>query len=156
MTATATPEFHQFFAVDRDDDQNRAMVVYHAMEHGEFKPLRHIMNVETGTRYVSANELGYNEVALHDLTFEEQVDEYFDSAIFTISNEADDRAMMAGCTYDAFNDFLNAMCEVEWGLTQYGFKWYHCTTAEEAREAMDMRGAMIIEATENGVCVFRG
>lgn len=153
---TATAKFHQLFAIDRDDDSNRAMVVYRMMEAGTFKPLRHIMNVETGVRYVSANELGRNEVALHDLTFEEMVDEYFDSAIFTISNEADDRVMMRGRTGDAFNDFLDAMCKVEGSLTAYGFKWYHCATAEEAREVMDMRGAMVIEATENGVCVFRG
>ena len=156
MTATTTSKFHQFFAVDRDDDQNRAMVVYRTMQTGTFKPLRHIMNLETGTRYVSAEKLGSNEVAVHDLNFDEMVDEYFDSAIFTISNEADDRAMMVGCTCDAFNDALNAMCEVEWGLNEYGFKWYHCATSEEACEMMDMHDALVIEATENGCHVFRG
>lgn len=45
MTATATPEFHEFYCIDRDDEANRAM------ERGEFKPLHLVMDVTTGTRW---------------------------------------------------------------------------------------------------------
>lgn len=156
MTATATPEFRQLFAIDRDDDQNRAMVVYRAMENDEVWSMRLVMDVTTGTRWVTSNPAGVNEVVIHELTFDEKVDELFDSAIFAISNDADDRVMMKHSSGDAFNDFLNAMCTVEGSLTSYGFKWYHCSTEEEARDVMAMRGAMVIEATECGVHIFRG
>lgn len=156
MTATATPEFHEFYCIDRDEDQNRAMVVYRGMEAGTFKPLRHVEDVETGTRYITSNPLGRSEVVLHDLTLQEQVDEYFTSAILTISNEADDRASHQLPTCDSFNDVNTVMCEVEWGLNSYGFKWYHCATAEEVCEAMDMHDALVIEVTENGAYFFRG
>lgn len=153
---TATPKFHEFYCIDRDEDQNRAIVVYRTIEHNEFKPLHLVMNVATGTRYVTANTLGNNEVIVHDLTFQEQVDEYFTGAIFAISNEADDRASHQLPTCDPFNDVNTVMCEVEWGLTEYGFKWYHCATAEEACEMMDMHDALVIEVTENGAYFFRG
>lgn len=156
MTATATPEFHEFYCIDRDDEANRAMVVYRAMERGEFKPLHLVMDVTTGTRWVTSNPAGANEVVIHELTFDEQVDELFDSAVFTISNEADDRALQQLPTCDSFNDVNTVMCEVGRGLNTFGFKWYHCETAEKACELMDIDGTMIIEATENGCHVFRG
>lgn len=156
MTATATPKFHEFYCIDRTEDINRAMVVYRAMERDEFKPLHMVMSLVTGTRWVTSNAPSANEVIVHDLTFQEQVDERFDSAIFTISNDADDRASAQLPTCDDFNDVTMVMCEVEWGLNEYGFKWYRCATAEEACECMDMRDAMVIEVTENGCHVFRG
>ena len=159
MTANntnATPEFRQFYVVNGDEDCNRAMTVYRTMEANDFKPLHLVMDVETGTRYVTSNQLGHNEVIIHNLTLQEQVTEYFTSAIFTISNEADDRAslQLTGC--DSFNDTTIVMCEVEWGLNEYGFKWYAVADSEQARDMMDMHGAMVIEVTENGCSVFRG
>lgn len=156
MTATATPEFHQFYVVDGDEDCNRAMVVYRTMEANEFKPLHLVENVETGTRYVTSNQLGYNEVIIHDLTLQEQVSEYFTSAMFAISNEADDRASCQLIMCDRFNDATVVMCEVEWGLNRYGFKWYTVADAEQACEMMDMHDALVIEVTENGCNIFRG
>ncbi len=154
MTATAT--YHQFYCIDRNDEANRAMVVYRAMEHGEFKSMFLVMDVTTGTRWVTSNPAGAHEVVIHELTFDEKVDELFDSAVFTISNEADDRASHQLPTADDFNDVNTVMCEVMHGLNEYGFKWYTCATAEQACELMDIDGTMVIEVTENGCHVFRG
>ena len=156
MTATSTPEFHQFYVVNGDEDCNRAITVYRTMEANEFKPLRLVMDVETGTRYVTSNQLGRNEVIIHDLTLQEQVSEYFTSAIFAISNDADERASLQVNGCDSFNDVTIVMCEVEWGLNEYGFKWYMVPTAEQARDMIECDGAMVIEVTENGCSVFRG
>ena len=156
MTATATPRFHEFYCIDRNEDCNRAMAVYRAMERDEFKPMHLVMDVTTGTRWVTSNAPSANEVIVHDLTFDEMVDEAFDGAIFAISNEADDRASHELPTCDDFNDVTTVMCEVMHGLNTFGFKWYTCATAEQACECMDMRDAMVIEVTENGCHVFRG
>lgn len=156
MTATnsaATAQFHQFYAVDFSENCNRAMTMYRAMERGEFKPVRVVENKETGARYTSTEKLGPNERVVDTYTFDEQVNYYFVGAIFAIACEADDRFSQHGYT-NAFDDVTRAMCEVNWGLNDFGFKWYHCETAEEAREAMDMRDAMVIEVTEWGVPVF--
>lgn len=154
MTATAT--FHQFYVVDGDEDCNRAITTYRTMEANEFKPLHLVMDVETGTRYVTPSQLGHNEVIIHDLTLQEQVSEYFTSAMFTISNEADDRASCQLTMCDSFNDVTVVMCEVEWGLNKYGFKWYTVADSEQACEMMDIHDAIVIEVTENGCHVFRG
>lgn len=92
MTATATPRFHEFYCIDRNERVNRAMVVYQASKRDEFKPLHMVMNLVTGTRWVTSNAPSANEVIINELTFNEQIDERFDSAIFAISNDADDRA----------------------------------------------------------------
>ena len=84
---TASAKFHQFYVVDGDEDCNRAMTTYRTMEANEFKPLRLVMDAETGTRYVTSDQLGHNEVIIHDLTLQERVNEYFTSAMFTISND---------------------------------------------------------------------
>ncbi len=156
MTATATPEFHEFYCIDANEDQNRSIAVYRAMERGEFKPLRLVMDAVTGTRYVTANTLGNHEVIIHDLTFQEQVDEVLTGSIFSISNEADDRASLHLPTGDAFNDVNFVMCEVEHGLNEFGFKWYTVATDKDARDMMAMRDALVIEVTENGAYFFRG
>lgn len=154
MTTTAT--FHQFYCINREDDVNRAMFVYRAMENDQVLGMHLVMDVTTGTRWVTSNRPGANEVVIHELTFDETVDELFDSAVFTISNEADDRALQQLPTCDSFNDVTAVMCEVERGLNTFGFKWYRCETAEQACELMDIDGTMVIEATENGCHVFRG
>lgn len=154
MTATAT--YHEFYCIDRENDVNRAMVVYRAHEEGTFKPMNLVMDVTTGTRWVTTNTPSAHEVVIHELTFDEMVDELFDSAVFAISNEADDRVSHELPTCDAFNDVTAVMCEVERGLNTFGFKWYHCETAEQACELMDIDGTMVIEVTENGCRVFRG
>lgn len=156
VTTTSTSKFHEFYVIDRDREENRAMVVYRTMEANEFKPLHLVENVETGTRYVTSNQLGYNEVIIHDLTFDEQVDELFDSAVFAISNEADDRASHQLPSGDSFTDVNVVMSEVARGLNSYGFKWYMVPTAEQAREMIECDEAMVIEVTENGCHVFRG
>lgn len=153
---TASAKFHQFYVVDGDEDCNRAMTTYRTMEANEFKPLRLVMDAETGTRYVTSDQLGHNEVIIHDLTLQEQVSEYFASAMFTISNEADDRASLQLTRCDSFNDVTVVMCEVEWGLNKYGFKWYTAADSEQACEMMDMHDALVIEVTENGCHIFRG
>lgn len=76
--------------------------------------------------------------------------------MFAISNEADDRASHQLPTCDDFNDVTTVMCEVEWGLNKYGFKWYTAADSEQACEMMDMHDAIVIEVTENGCHVFRG
>lgn len=154
-TATSTTKFHEFYVIDRDRDDNRAMAVYRSMERDEFKPMHLVMDVETGTRYVTSNQLGRNEVIIHDLTFDEQVDELFDGAIFTVSNEADDRASHQLPSGDSFTDVNVVMSEVTRGLNSYGFKWYMVPTAEQAREMIECNEAMVIEVTENGCHVFR-
>lgn len=156
MNATSTPEFRQFYVVNGDEDCNRAMTAYRTMEANEFRPLHLVMDVKTGTRYVTSNQLGYNEVIINDLTLQEQVSEYFTSAMFAISNDADDRAslQLTGC--DSFNDVTLVMCEVEWGLNEYGFKWYTVSDSEQALDMMDIHDALVIEVTENGCHVFRG
>lgn len=154
-TATSTTKFHEFYVIDRDRDDNRAMAVYRSMERDEFKPMHLVMDVETGTRYVTSNQLGRNEVIIHDLTFDEQVDELFDSAVFAISNEADDRASHQLPSGDSFTDVNVVMSEVTRGLNSYGFKWYMVPTAEQAREMIECNEAMVIEVTENGCHVFR-
>lgn len=154
-TTTSTAKFHEFYVIDRDREENRAMVVYHTMEANEFKPLRHVENVETETRYVTSDALGRNEVELNSLTFEEMVDEYFTGAIFTVSNEADDRASHQLPSGDSFTDVNIVMSEVTRGLNSYGFKWYMVPTAEQAREMIECNEAMVIEVTENGCHVFR-
>lgn len=154
MTASAT--FHQFYCIDRENEVNRAMVVYRAHEEGAFKPTNLVMDVTTGTRWVTSNTPSAHEVVIHELTFDEIVDELFDSAVFAISNEADDRSSRQLPTCDDFNDVTSVMCEVERGLNMFGFKWYNCETAEQACECMDMGDAMVIEVTENGCHVFRG
>lgn len=153
---TASAKFHQFYVVDGDEDCNRAMTMYRTMEANEFKPLHLAMDVETGTRYVTSDQLGLNEVVIHDLTLQEQVSEYFTSAMFAISNEADDRAslQLTGC--NSFNNVTVVMCEVEWGLNKYGFKWYTAADSEQACEMMDMHDALVIEVTENGCHIFKG
>ena len=153
MTATAT--YHQFYCIDRENDVNRAMVVYRAMENDAVWPMHLVMDVTTGTRWVTSTPAGANEVVIHELTFDEKVDELLNSAIFTISNEADDRASHQLPTADDFNDVNTVMCEVMHGLNEYGFKWYTCATAEQACELMDIDGTMVIEVTENGCHVFR-
>lgn len=154
MTATAT--YHEFYCIDRENDVNRAMVVYRAHEEGTFKSMNLVMDVTTGTRWVTTNTPSAHEVVIHELTFDEMVDELFDSAVFAISNEADDRASHELPTCDAFNDVTAVMYEVERGLDTFGFKWYHCETAEQACELIDFDGTMVVEATENGCHVFRG
>ena len=154
MTATAT--YHQFYCIDREDEANRAMVVYRAMENDEVWSMHLVMDVTTGTRWVTSNPAGANEVVIHELSFDEKVDELFDSAVFTISNEADDRALQQLPTADDFNDVNTVMCEVMHGLNEYGFKWYTCETAKQACELMDIDSTMVIEVTENGCHVFRG
>lgn len=157
MTATATPRFHEFYCIDRTDETNRAMVVYRAMERDEFlRPMCLVMDVTTGTRWVTSNPPSAHEVVIHELSFDEKVDELFDSAIFAISNEADDRASHELPTCDDFNDVNTVMCEVMHCLNAFGFKWYTCATAEQACELMDIDGTMVIEVTENGCHVFRG
>lgn len=156
MTATSTPEFHQFYVVNGDEDCNRAMTVYRTMEANEFKPLHLVMDMETGTSYVTSNQLGQNEVIIQDLTLQEQVSEYFTSAIFAISNDADDRASLQLTSFDSFYDVTIVMCEVEWGLNKYGFKWYTVADSEQARDMMYIHDAMVIEVTECGCRVFRG
>lgn len=154
MTATAT--FHEFYCIDRTDEVNRAMVVYRAHEEGTFKPMSLVMDVTTGTRWVTTNTPSAHEVVIHELTFDEMVDELFDSAVFAISNEADDRASHELPTCNDFNDVNTVMCEVTHCLNTFGFKWYTCATAEQACELMDIDGTMVIEVTENGCHVFRG
>nr|DAL49213.1 MAG TPA_asm: hypothetical protein [Caudoviricetes sp.] len=154
MTATAT--YHQFYCIDRENDVNRAMVVYRAMENDAVWPMHLVMDVTTGTRWVTSTPAGANEVVIHELTFDEKVDELLNSAIFTISNEADDRASHQLPSADDFNDVNTVMCEVMHELNEYGFKWYTCATAEQACELMDIDGTMVIEVTENGCHVFRG
>ena len=154
-TATSTAKFHEFYVIDRDREENRAMVVYRSMERDEFKPLHYVENVETGARCVTSDTLGRNDVVLHDLTFEEMVDEYFTGAIFTVSNEADDRASLQLPSGDSFTDVNVVMSEVTRGLNSYGFKWYMVPTAEQAREMIECNEAMVIEVTENGCHVFR-
>lgn len=156
VTTTSTSKFHEFYVIDRDREENRAMVVYRAIERGEFKPLRLVMDVVTGTRYVTANTLGNHEVVIHELSFDEQVDELFDSAVFAISNEADDRASHQLPSGDSFTDVNVVMSEVTHGLNSYCFKWYMVPTAEQAREMIECDEAMVIEVTENGCHVFRG
>lgn len=154
MTATAT--YHEFYCIDRENDVNRAMVVYRAMGNDVVWSMHLVMDLTTGTRWVTSNPAGANEVIIHELTFDEKVDELLDSAVFAISNEADDRASHLLPTCDAFNDVTTVMCEVERGLSDYGFKWYRCETAEQACDLMDLDGTMVIEVTENGCRVFRG
>lgn len=154
MTATAT--YHEFYCIDRENDANRAMAVYRAMERDEFAPMHLVMDVTTGTRWVTTNTPSANEVIIHELTFDEQVDELFDSAVFAISNEADDRSSHQLPTCDSFNDLTVVISEVEYGLSVYGFKWYRCDSAEQACECMDFNGSLVIEVTENGCHVFRG
>ena len=159
MTAnntSAAPEFREFYVIDRDRDDNRAMVVYRAMERDEFKPMHLVMDVTTGTRWVTTNTPSCHEVVIHELTFDEQVNELFDSAVFAISNEADDRASLQLPSGDSFTDVNVVMCEVTRGLNSYGFKWYMVPTAEQARDMIECDGAMVIEVTECGCSVFRG
>lgn len=155
MTATATPEFHEFYCISRDEDQNRAIVVYRALERDEFKPMHLVMDVTTGTRWVTTNTPSCHEVVIYELTFDEQVYELFDSAVFAISNEADDRASHQLPSGDSFTDVNVVMSEVTRGLNNYGFKWYMVPTAEQAREMIECDEAMVIEVTENGCNVFR-
>lgn len=156
MTATATPEFHEFYCIDRENDVNRAMVVYRAMENDTVWSMHLVMDVTTGTRWVTSNPAGAHEVVIHELTFDEKVDELLDSAIFTVSNKADDMASQQLPSGNSFNDVTLVMCEVERGLDTFGLKWYRCETAEQACEAMDFDGTLVIEVTENGCHVFRG
>lgn len=156
MTATATTKFHEFYVIDRDRDENRAIVVYRAMERDEFKPMYLVMDVTTGTRWVTTNTPSCNEVVIHELSFDEQVDELFDSAVFAISNEADDRASHQLPSGDSFMDVNVVMSEVTRGISSYGFKWYMVPTPEQAREMIECGEAMVIEVTENGCHVFRG
>ena len=155
-TTTCTTEFHEFYVVDRERDDNRAMVVYRAMERNEFQSMRLVMDVTTGTRWVTTNTPSCHEVVIHELTFDEQVDELFDSAVFDISNEADDRASHQLPSGDTFTDVNVVMSEVTRGLNSYGFKWYMVPTAEQARDLIECDDAMVIEVTENGCSVFRG
>ena len=132
VPARATPcsaTFHQFYCIDRENDVNRAMVVYRAHEEDTFKPMHLVMDVTTGTRWVTTNTPSAHEVVIHELTFDEQVDELFDSAVFAISNEADDRASHQLPTCDAFNDVTVVMCEVERGLNTFGFNGLLCDAA---------------------------
>lgn len=154
-TATSTSKFHEFYVIDRDRDENRAMAVYRSMERDEFKPMHLVMDVTTGTRWVTTNTPSCHEVIIHELSFDEQVDELFDSAVFAISNEADDRASHQLPSGDSFTDVNVVMSEVTRGLNSYGFKWYMVPTAEQAREMIECNEAMVIEVTENGCHVFR-
>lgn len=155
-TATSTSTFREFYVIDRDREENRAMAVYRAMERDEFKPMHLVMDVTTGTRWVTTNTPSCHEVVIHELTFDEQVDEFFDSAVFAISNEADDRASHQLPSGDSFTDVNVVMSEVTRGLNSYGFKWYMVPTPEQARDMIEYDEAMVIEVTENGCHIFRG
>lgn len=150
------PKFHEFYVIERERDDNRAMVVYRAMERNEFKPMYLVMDVTTGTRWVTTNTPSCNEVVIYELSFDEQVYELFDSAVFAISNEADDRASLQLPSGDSFTDVNIVMSEVTRGLNSYGFTWYMVPTSEQARDMIECDGAMVIEVTENGCHVFRG
>lgn len=154
--SAAAPEFYEFYVIDRDRDENRAMVVYRAMERDEFRPMYLVMDVTTGTRWVTTNTPSCHEVVVHELSFDEQVDELFNSAVFAISNEADDRASHQLPSGDSFTDVTVVMSEVTRGLNSYGFKWYMVPTAEQARYMIECDDAMVIEVTECGCSVFRG
>lgn len=126
------------------------------VECDEFKPMHLVMDVTTGTRWVTTNTPSCHEVVIHELTFDEQVDELFDSAVFAISNEADDRASLQLHSGDSFTDVNAVMSEVTRGLNSYGFKWYMVPTFEQARDMIECDESMVIEVTENGCHVFRG
>ena len=156
MTATSNPEFHEFYVIDRDRDDNRAMVVYRAMERDEFRPMHLVMDVTTGTRWVTTNTPSCHEVVIHELTFDEQVDEFFNSAVLAITNEADDRASLQLPSGDSFTAVNTVMSAVTRGPNRYGLQWYMVPTAEQARDMIECDDAMVIEVTENGCSVFRG
>ena len=152
----ATPEFHQFYLVDISERVNRAATVYHAMACDEFKPLRLIMNVVTGTRYVSANEPGQDEVVIETLSFDEQVEEYWAGYMYDASNRADDEISQYPIYRDSFDKICDAMVEVELELGAYGFNWVKCDDIDQVREVTSSGDVMAIEVTENGCSVFRG
>lgn len=156
MTVTATPEFTEFYLVDINENVNRAMTVYHAVDYGEFKPLYLIMNLTTGTRYVSSNEPGHDEVVVETLSFDEQVEEYWAGYMFDASNRADDEVSQYPIYRDSFDKICSAMNAVEVELGVYGFKWFKCDDIDQVRELTGAGDIMAIMATESGVCVFRG
>ena len=141
--SAATPEFHEFYVVDISERVNRAATVYHAMACGDFKPLHLIMNLATGTRYVSANEPGNDEVVIETLTFD-------------ASNRADDEISQYPIYNDSFDKICSAMVEVELELGAYGFNWVKCEDADQVRELTSFGDIMAIEVTECGCSVFRG
>lgn len=161
MPATATSsatsyEFHEFYLVDINEKVNRAMTVYHAMELGEFKPLRLVMNLTTGVRYVSTGEPDYDEVIIETLTFDEQVEEYWSGYMFDVSNKADDEVSQYPIYRDSFTKICSAMTAVEMELGAYGFNWFKCDDIDQVRELTGAGDIMAIEITENGCNIFRG
>lgn len=156
MTATATPEFHEFYLVDINENVNRAMTVYHAVDYGEFKPLHLVMNLTTGARYVSANEPGHDEVVIETLSFDEQVEEYWAGYMFDVSNRADDEVSQYPIYRDSFDRICSAMTAVEVELGRYAFNWFKCDDIDQVRELTSSGDIMAIEVTENGCNVFRG
>lgn len=154
--SAATPEFHEFYLVNISERVNRAATVYHAMACGDFKPLRLIMDLATGTRYISANEPGNDEVVIETLSFDEQVEEYWAGYMFDASNRADDEISQYPIYNDSFDRICNAMVEVELELGAYGFNWVKCEDADQVRELIGFGDVMAIEVTENGCSVFRG
>ena len=159
MTANntaAAPEFHEFYLVDISERVNRAATVYHAMACDEFKPLRLVMNLVTGTRYVSANEPGQDEVVIETLPFDEQVEEYWAGYMFDASNRADDEISQYPIYRDSFDKICDAMVEVELELGAYGFNWVKCDDIDQVREVTSSGDVMAIEVTECGCNVFRG
>lgn len=159
MTAnnsTATTEFHEFYLVDISERVNRAATVYHAMACDEFKPLHLVMNLATGTRYISANEPGNDEVVIETLTFDEQVEEYWAGYMFDASNRADDEISQYPIYHDSFDKICSAMVEVELELGAYGFNWVKCDDIDQVREVTSSGDVMAIEVTENWCRVFRG
>ena len=154
--SNATPEFHEFYMVDISERVNRAATVYHAMACGELKPLRLITNVATGTRYVSANEPGQDEVVIETLSFDEQVEEYWAGYVLDASNSADDEISQYPIYRDSFDKICDAMVEVELELGAYGFNWVKCHDIDLVRELTSSGDIMAIEVTECGCSVFRG
>ena len=152
----ATPEYREFYLVDINERVNRAMTVYHAMACGDFKPLHLVMDLVTGTRYVSANEPGQDEVIIETLSFDEQVEEYWAGYMYDASNRADDEISQYPIYHDSFDKICSAMVEVELELGAYGFNWVKCDDIDQVRELTGAGDIMAIEVTENGCHIFKG
>ena len=152
----ATPEFRTFYLVDINERVNRAMTVYHAMACGDFKPLHLVMDLATGTRYVSANEPGQDEVVIETLPFDEQVEEYWAGYMYDASNRADDEISQYPIYRDSFDKICSAMVEVELELGAYGFNWVKCDDIDQVRELTGAGDIMAIEVAESGCSVVRG
>ena len=152
----ATPEFCRFYLVDINERVNRAMTVYHAMSCGDFKPLHLVMDLATGTRYVSANEPGQDEVVIETLSFDEQVEEYWAGYMYDASNRADDTISQYPIYRDSFDKICSAMVEVELELGAYGFNWVKCDDIDQVRELTGAGDIIAIEVTENGCHIFKG